>query len=267
MYQLTPWVKRLLIANVLVHVLAKVSGGLAYQWGALVPMDVLTRPWTPLTYMFLHAPGLSHILFNMLSLYFFGPRLEERLGGADFLRLYFLGGIGGAAFSFFFDPQSVVVGASAAIFAVLLGFAMYWPRERIYLWAILPVEAWLLVVGLVVVNLFMGIGSVGGGRSGGGGIAHFAHLGGAGFGFAFLKWRDWRRGASRRDFQRRLQDTPSSTGSDRTALQRWEAIDTGLMHELNRAEIDALLRKAKAAGVRALTTEERAFLDRMSTRH
>jgi membrane associated rhomboid family serine protease len=261
MYPLTPWVKRLLIANVAVHVLAKLGGMLVYDFGMLVPTQVLTRPWTPLTYMFLHAPGLSHILFNMLSLFFFGPRLEERLGGSDFLRMYLLGGIGGAVFSFFFEPQAPVVGASAAIFAVLLGFAMYWPRERIYLWAILPVEAWLLVVGLVVINLWFGIG---GGREG---VANFAHLGGAAFGFGFLKWREWRRGAPRREFQRQVRETSSSALPDRNALQRWESIDTAMLHELNRAEVESLLRKARAGGVRILTPDERAFLDRMATRH
>ena len=80
MYPLTPWVKRLLIANIVVHIAVKATGPLLYNLGALVPMAVLSRPWTPVTYMFLHAPGLTHILFNMLSLVFFGPRLEERLG-------------------------------------------------------------------------------------------------------------------------------------------------------------------------------------------
>ena len=55
--------------------------------------------------------------------------------------------------------------------------------------------------------------------------------------------------------------------SDRTAIQRWEAIDTALLHELNRSEVETLLRKARAGGVRVLTPDERAFLDRMSTRH
>ena len=157
------------------------------------------------------------------------------------------------------------MGASAAIFAVLLGFAMYWPRERIYIWAILPVEAWLLVLGLVAVNLWFGIGDLNGG--GGARVAHFAHVGGAAFGFAFLKWRDWRRGATRRDFQKRVQETSSSSLSDKGALQRWETIDTTALHELNRAEVELLLRKARALGVRALTPDERAFLDRMTTQH
>jgi membrane associated rhomboid family serine protease len=257
MYPLTPWVKRLLIANVVVHVLAKLTGTLLYGLGMLVPAEVLMRPWTPFTYMFLHAPGLGHLLLNMLSLYFMGPRLEERLGGRDFLTLYVLGGLGGAAFSFFFAPQDAVVGASAAIFAVLLGFAIFWPRERIYIWGILPVEAWLFATGLIALNLFVVQP----------GVANFAHLGGAAFGFVYLKGREWRRGAPRRDFQRKVQETSSATVSDRTAVQRWEAIDTSMLHELNRAEVDRLMRKVRVVGVRGLTPDERAFLDRMTTRH
>ncbi len=261
MYPLTPWVKRLLIANVVVHVLAKLSGPLLYNLGALVPTEVAMRPWTLVTYMFLHAPGLSHLFLNMLSLFFFGPRLEERLGGRDFLRLYFLGGLGGAAFSFVFAPQDAVVGASAAIFAVMIGFAMFWPRERIYIWGIIPVEAWLLVIAMVGINLYWGFGSMNQG------VASFAHLGGAAFGFAFLKWLLWKRGASRRDFQRKLQDTPSAPLSDRTAMERWEAIDTKALHQLNRDEVEVLLHKVRAGGVRLLTPAERAFLDRMTTQH
>lgn len=261
MYPLTPWVKRLLVANVAVHVLTMFVPGLVYGIGTLVPAAILSRPWTLFTYMFVHAPGLTHLFFNMLSLFFFGPRLEERLGGGDFLKLYLGGGLSGALFSFLFAVQSPVVGASAAVFAVLLGFAMCWPRDRIYIWGVLPVEAWLLVVGLVMIDLSSGIGN----RASG--IAHFAHVGGAAYGFLFLKWRDWRRGAPRREFQRRVQDSASVPVSDHTALQRWEAIDTRTVHELNRQEIEALLRKASAGGVRLLTPEERAFLDRMTTRH
>src|SRR5688572_7977565 len=100
MYPLTPWVKKLLIANI-VAFLVTTSFQPAYFNLALVPAFALTRPWTILTYMFLHA-GVGHLFFNMLGLFFFGPRLEVRLGGRDFLWLYFLGGIGGAVFSFFF---------------------------------------------------------------------------------------------------------------------------------------------------------------------
>jgi len=260
MYPLTVWVKRLLIANVAVHVVAT-SMPLIYGYGALVPSAIVSRPWTLLTYMFLHAPGLSHIFFNMIGLFFFGPRLEERLGGQDFLKLYLWGGVGGAVFSFIFSPQYPVVGASAAVYGVLLGFAMFWPRERVYIWGILPLEAWLLAILLVVGSLWSGVTSVGSG------VAHFAHLGGLAFGFTFLKGREWRRGAPKRTFRSQLAATPSASMSDRAALNRWEAIDTALLHELNRQEVEALLGRARAEGVRGLSEAEHAFLDRMATRH
>jgi membrane associated rhomboid family serine protease len=261
MYPLTLWVKRLLIANVAVHVVATSMPAIIYAYGPLVPSLIETRPWTLLTYMFLHAPGLSHIFFNMIGLFFFGPRLEERLGGPDFLKLYLWGGVGGAVFSFIFSPQYPVVGASAAVYGVLLGFAMFWPRERVYIWGILPLEAWLLATLLVVGSLWSGVTSVGTG------VAHFAHLGGLAFGFGYLKRREWRRGEPKRNFQSRIAATPPASLSDRTALDRWEAIDTALLHELNRQEVEALLRRVRAEGVRGLSQAERAFLDRMATQH
>ncbi len=261
MYSLTPWVKRLLIANAVVYVLSMATP-IFYMIGALVPAAVLSRPWTVVTYMFLHdLRSIWHLIFNMLVLFFFGPRMEDRLGGRDFMKLYLGGGVAGGVCSILLMPGAVVVGASAAVYAVTVGFAMYWPRERIYLWGILPIEAWLLTIIVVVMSLWFGIGG-GGGRT-----AHFAHLGGMAWGFAFLKWQEWRRGAGRRDFQRRVQGTASATVPDRTALQRWEAIDTGLLHELNRQEVEELLRKARRSGVRTLSQDERAFLDRMTTRH
>jgi hypothetical protein len=212
--------------------------------------------------MFLHA-DLMHLFFNMIGLIFFGPRLEERLGGRDFLWLYFLGGVGGAAFSFFFAPAAAVVGASAAVYAVMLAFALYWPHERIYIWGILPVPSWALASMLVVGSLYAGVAGT---QSG---TAHFAHLGGLAFGFAYLKWRDWRRGAAKRDFQRKLnQGTPTGLDAalgDKAALKRWQAIDLGRLHELNREEVVQLLEKVNKLGPRSLTVSERQFLDRLTT--
>src|SRR5688500_8338786 len=175
MYPLTPWVKKLLLANIVAFIVTMAMRSLYAQF-ALVPFAVLIRPWTIVTYMFLHA-DLMHLFFNMIGLIFFGPRLEERLGGKDFLSLYFLGGVGGAAFSFFFAPAAAVVGASAAVYAVLLAFALYWPHERILIWGILPVPAWALATMLVAGSLYAGVS---GSNSG---TAHFAHLGGLAFGF------------------------------------------------------------------------------------
>lgn len=155
---MTPWVTRLLIANVLMYVISFAAPAIVNSL-MLVPALILSRPWTLVTYMFLHG-SLWHLLFNMLGLYFFGPRLELELGGRDFLLLYFVSGVVGALFSFL-TPYSATIGASGAVFGVLIGFARYWPRERIYIWMILPLEArWLVVI---VTGLSL-LGGFGGGR-------------------------------------------------------------------------------------------------------
>jgi membrane associated rhomboid family serine protease len=257
MMPLTPWVRRLLIANVVMFLAAQPGTWLFYQL-TLVPYAVLYRPWTLVSYMFLHG-GFGHVFFNMLALYFFGPRLENRLGGRDFLSLYFLSGLGGAVFSFLFARQYPVVGASGAVYGVLLGFAMFWPREKIYLYMIIPVEAWLLVVLAIGVSLWMGM------SGSGSGTAHFAHLGGLGFGFGFLKWSEWRRGSGRRAFQKAMAPRPATIlGSDRGAMARWKGISTAGLHEINREEVERLLAKAEASGLPSLTQAERDFLERMS---
>lgn len=259
MYLMTPWVRRLLIANVVIFMLSASVMPYLYRDFALIPALFLQRPWTGVTYMFLHA-GLGHIFFNMIGLFFFGPRLEQRLGGSDFLKLYFLSGFGGAAFSFLFAPVNPVVGASAAVYGVLLGFAMIWPRERIYIWAVLPIEAWLLAALMIAASLYSGI------TGSGGNTAHFAHLGGLAFGFIYLKWRDWRRGAPARSFQRRMEGAsqgPSAGLSDKAQLARWQTIDVEALHELKREEVRHLLAKAKLLGGGGLTSSERQFLDRM----
>ncbi len=259
MYSMTPWVRRLLIANVVIFLLSTSVMPYLFRDFVLIPELLWQRPWTGVSYMFLHG-GLMHIAFNMLGLFFFGPRLEERLGGNDFLKLYFFAGFGGAAFSFFFEPAAPVVGASGAIYGVLLAFAMFWPRERIYIWGILPVESRLLVIIAVASSLYFGLGGTGGNT------AHFAHLGGLVFAFVYLKWRDWRQGSARREFQRRMEGAaqPSASLSDKAQLARWQGIDVESLHELNRDEVRVLLDKAKAVGARGLSPSERQFLDRMA---
>lgn len=261
MFPMTPWTKRLLIANIAMFFVTSFSPNLWYLL-QFNPQRIMVQPWmvfTAFTYMFLHA-SVSHIFFNMLGLFFFGPRLESRLGAKGFLLLYFLSGLGGAAFSFVFARQSGVVGASAAVYGVLLGFAMYWPRERLYIWFVIPVEAWLIAVILVAVSLWSGM------NPGGSNIAHFAHLGGFVFAFVFLKWWDWRVGFAKREFQKKMKVDSTSPGvmGDRMALARWQGISVDSLHELNRGEVERLLTKVQREGTGSLSTSERDFLDRMS---
>ncbi|MGD2046359.1 MAG: rhomboid family intramembrane serine protease [Gemmatimonadota bacterium] len=261
---MTPWTLRLLITNVVVFFITS-SNPAMMDLLALYPPRIIAFPWmafTAVTYMFLHA-GTTHLLFNMLVLFFFGPRLEARLGGKGFLLLYFASGLGGAAFSFVLARQAAVVGASAAIYGVMVGFARYWPRMRIYIWFVLPVEAWMLVLLALFASLYFGFNPATGSRT-----AHFAHLGGLVAGYLFLRWWEWHIGAAKRSFQKQMRVEPSGGGlvGDRTALARWKGISVDSLHELNRGEVIRLLDKVEQDGAKSLTQSEREFLDRMARR-
>ena len=264
---MTPWVTRILVANVIVALVLP-RGTILYDLLTLFPPAVVGldqvwipalpfRPWTLFTYMFLHA-GLGHLFFNMIGLFFFGPRLEGRLGSRGFLGLYFLSGLGGAAFSFAFSYGSPVVGASAAVYGILIGFAMYWPREPIYIYGVFPVQARWLATGIVAISLYSGI------AGSGGGTAHFAHLGGLAVGAGFLSLRDRHLGKDQREFQRKVNRSPSMAGSESDARKRWTSINLVAMHQLNRNEVEELLARVDREGMGAISIEERQFLDRMS---
>ena len=249
---MTPWVRRLLLTNVAVFLATAtrvLPGGVVNQL-VLVPALLPVRPWTVISYQFLHA-GFMHLLFNMIALYFFGPRLEARIGSRHFVLLYLLSGAGGAMLSIF-TPMAAIVGASGAVFGVLLGFASYWPRERIYIYALIPVEARVLVIFMAALSLWSGI-------SGGGNVAHFAHLGGFVGGWIYLKLME--RSSPARKFKMKVAAGTQGRPSGRD-LQRWEGVDRDGLHPINRDEYDRVLQKARKDGVPSLTVQERAFMER-----
>jgi membrane associated rhomboid family serine protease len=247
----TPWVARLLFANIGVYLLTMVAPALVWPF-ALVPVAILYRPWTLVTYMFLHA-GFGHLLFNMLGLYFFGPRVEERLGSRRFITLYLVSGLVGALLSIA-TPLARIVGASGAVFGVMLAFARYWPHQPIYLWGVFPVEARVLVVATTVLSLWSAFA----GR--GGGVAHFAHLGGFLGGWLYLKWSDARSPAA----QFRAQAAPRPARLLDLQVERWRRIDAAALHPVNREEYERVMAKLAAEGGAGLTPAERDFLDRFS---
>ncbi len=252
---MTPRVQLLLVLNIVIHVATVAMPALRAEL-AFVPALVLRQPWTMITYAFVHA-NLWHLLFNMLMLFFFGPRLEERLGSRVFLAFYLLCGVGGAVLSFFIAPGAAVVGASGAIFGVVVGFARYWPREEIYIWGILPIQARMLAILMVIFSLVAGV------TGAQDGIAHAAHLGGLVVGFLFL--RRWERQRHRRIVKHRSRPRVPLEVVEADALRRWEkTIPRDQLHEINLEEVDQLLQKARKSGARTLTRDERAFLDRMS---
>ena len=244
---MTPWVKRLIIANVLMFFLEQTAPG----WmGALVfrPAYVFYQPWTIVTYMFLHDPnGITHILFNMLGLYFFGPRVEERLGSRRFITLYVLSGISGAIASFFFAPMASVVGASAAVFGVMLAFARFWPDVQILFMFFFPVQARVAIIIMTVMALWSGFQ---GSRAG---VADFAHLGGFAGGYLYLKFLERKSGVKK--FR-----TKTVAPVTKDALNNWKRVDPKSVHEVNRDEVNRILDKIGAKGLSSLTPQERLFL-------
>jgi len=262
-YTLTPWVKRLLIANVVVFLVTLTNPSFFQRWFDFSPSELLLRPWGAVTYMFLHG-DLWHLLLNMLILFFFGPPLESRWGSKEFVKFYFICGLGGVALSFLFASYSII-GASAALYGLMLAFAMTWPNAPIYVWGIFPVKAKWLVAFLFLLSLMSAFGG------GGSGVAHFAHLGGIVSGFLYLK-RDWRPGhgkgtrgpgvRARRlaivPREDRKEASPEQVDRDRRPPPREETLLD---------EVDRILDKISAQGMGALTPEERKTLDEVSKRH
>ena len=260
-FVLTPWVKRLILANVVVFVILAAFGGLR---GYLVftPSLVLRQPWTLATYMFVHV-GVFHLLFNMLALFFFGPPLEDRWGSREFLKFYLIAGAGGAVLSFLFLDYSIA-GASAAVFGVMVGFAMNWPESPIYIWGIFPVKAKWLVAALVAINLFL-IGEAGSN------VAHLAHIGGALAAFAYLKsplappaWgavpsvrqqRNWSRVLTGIGRARPKQDDKPAPIA--ASPRKREA-------HTQQDEVDRILDKISKGGMSSLTEDERRRLEEAS---
>lgn len=264
-FTVTPWVKRLLIANAAVFVLT-----LAFPWLIVYlgfsPAAIVAQPWliwTVGTYMFVHA-GFFHLFFNLLVLFFFGPPLEERWGSQEFLKFYLVCGVGGALLSLLFWDQRIV-GASAAVYGLMVAFAMYWPDNPIYIWGIFPVKAKWLVGFLVGLSLFYAL------TGGAPGVAHLAHLGGAAAAFFYLR-SSWgptpfgprprpRRTARAPDRGTTVGETERASGLRRRAPRRPAASQE---ERVLLDDIDRILDKISAHGLESLTTEERRRLDEAS---
>jgi membrane associated rhomboid family serine protease len=240
-------VKRLIIANVLVYFLELTAPGFA-NYLVLVPREVLVHPWTLVTYMFLHDPNsFTHILFNMIGLYFFGPRVEERIGAQRFLTLYFISGLAGAVVSFFFAFNSAVIGASGAVFGVMLAFARFWPEVQILLMFFLPVPAGIAVALMAGLALWSGL------HGSGGGVADFCHLGGFAGAYLYLLYIERRAGVKK--FR-----SKTTAAVPRETLLNWKKVDPKSIHEVNRDEVNRILDKISASGLGSLTNDERVFL-------
>ncbi len=188
---LTPAVKALIAVNVAAFLASLALPALTLQLG-LRPADVLERfaIWQPLTYMFLHG-GIFHILFNMLALWMFGVELERMWGTRYFLKFYFIAGAGAAVTTLLlsFLPwsfgnelyYSLTIGASGAVYGILLGYARYFPDRPIYMYFVFPIPAKYFVMIIGAISLLSSMGASGGG------IAHTTHLGGLVAAYLYIK--------------------------------------------------------------------------------
>ncbi len=182
---ITPAVKGLLIANVAIFMLQNVVRDIAY-WGVFNTQVAIfnMQLWRFVTYMFLHG-DFSHLLFNMFGLWMFGSQIEALWGQRSFLTFYFVCGLGGAFLYALFDLIGIgdgasMLGASGAIYGILLAYGMTFPNNIILIGFIFPMKAKYAVVLFGLIEL-MATAS-----GSGGGIAHLAHLGGMLAGFIFI---------------------------------------------------------------------------------
>jgi rhomboid family protein len=193
---LPPATRVLIFINVGVYLLQQVAGTAMLKLFALWPLgSALFRPWQLLTYAFLHG-NLLHIVFNMIPLFMFGAVLERYWGARRLLIYYLVCVLAAAATQLAVLGPSAdgepTLGASGGVFGVLLAFAWYFPKQRLYVIPIpIPVPAWLFVTVYALLELFFGVT----GKEQG--VAHFAHLGGLlGGALCILYWRSRRRFSS-----------------------------------------------------------------------
>jgi len=180
-----PAVRGLIIANVAVYLLQLVTPPFTIiETFGLIPAKVAQGEiWRLFTYQFLHG-GVWHIAINMLMLWMFGSELEERWGQRFFLKYYFLCAVaGGAVYTLVrWGTWVPSVGASGAIYGILMAYGMWFPNREVYIWFLLPIRVRYLVLFLIAFEFLQSLPQAGSG------IAHAAHLGGMAFGYAYLRW-------------------------------------------------------------------------------
>ncbi|HEV8411275.1 MAG TPA: rhomboid family intramembrane serine protease [Gemmatimonadaceae bacterium] len=183
--RITPAVQWLIAINVAVYFIqlailkpADVQLALGFQ-----TKDLGHQWWTIGTYMFVHD-GFWHLALNMYTLWLFGPRIEWKWGAREFTRFYLFCGLGGWFAHLAFVPgDSLLIGASAAVFGVMLAYASLWPDEQLFVFGVIPTTVRWLVIFLGVLNIVGGITTAGAL----GGIAYFAHVGGLAAGWLYLR--------------------------------------------------------------------------------
>ena len=252
---LTKAIKYLLIINIAVYVFQHLVGPGVIKWFGLFPHTVFAKfqIWQLLSYMFLHSQSDPlHLIFNMFVLWMFGGEVERSMGTREFVKYYLICGVGAGLLHviMFFNSSTPVVGASGAIYGVMVAFAVLFPDRVItlllFLFLPMQIRAKYLVMIFAAISLFYGVFRIDGG------VAHFAHLGGMAAGFIYLKldWRidyfsTWLR--RKRESRRLLQKLKKEQNQQRF-----------------RERVDAILEKINEVGYDKLNAEEKKILQEAS---
>ena len=210
-YELPPVIKKMMIVTAGVFLLQMVVGYRIHFYLGLVPILVWKKffLWQLVTYLFLHG-GLSHLLFNLLALWMFGGELENFWGSRRFLFYFFFCGVGAGLCTVLVSPYQMipVVGASGAIYGLLLAFGWLFPNRPIFIYFLFPIPAkyFVIIFGFLEFLYFSRGGT-------GGGISHITHLGGLLFGFFYMVYPTIRQRLRREAYRRKTsQKGPGSGG-------------------------------------------------------
>lgn len=252
---LPPGVKWLLIINGVLYLLQQFFTGWLLSTFGLTPYLVLNRfhIWQLFTYMFLHG-SFFHILFNMFALWMFGKELEYTWGTREFIKFYIVCGLGAGLFNTLFEPFSLypIIGASGAIYGILVAFAIVFPTTVIYLYGLIPLQAkhFVMLVGLLeFFASFHGTPST---------IARLAHLGGMLTGYLYLKSYNFRS-----ILNRMINRASDFIVTNKPKPRR---IKPPTKEDLLK-DVDKILEKVLLHGADSLTEKEREIMRRYSKRH
>jgi membrane associated rhomboid family serine protease len=268
-----PVIKTLLITNVGIYLLAGFASGFRYRGNAvagvieqlfyLFPIGDGFRPWQLITYMFMHG-GIMHLLFNMFALWMFGMELENSWGSRKFLTFYLICGLGAGLSNLFiaplFAPPAPTIGASGAIYGVLIAFGVLYPDRMILISFLIPIRARYFVLLYIGLEVYAGV------AGSGDGVAHFAHLGGAAVGYLYLLI-DQRRMPFASLFggaRDKIYSAPRKQRSDvlysNTSISNATYEDIDDDNRITQQKIDEILDKISRSGYPSLTEEEKKIL-------
>jgi membrane associated rhomboid family serine protease len=268
-----PVIKYLLVSNVAIYFLAQFLAAFSIRGVGidpiiarllfLFPLGNGFEPWQLVTYMFMHG-GLQHLLFNMLALWMFGMQLENDWGSKKFLGYYFLCGIGAGISNLLigplFGPAGPTVGASGAIYGILIAFGMMYPDQPIFIYFLLPIRARYFVIIYIAIELYAGVTGTAAG------IAHFAHLGGAAVGLVYMlidggliPGRDLFERTKQRFVPREHVNEYANNRRDEVTDAKFYDIH-GDDNRVDQERIDQILDKISQNGYQSLTEDEKRIL-------